>query len=161
MCDQGLEFMGAFADGLENHSIRPVWIDRDAPWQNGIVERRGGLFKEVYYKTRELRPPTDLEEVKILIHEVAWALQTMTNRSGYSPAQRVLGRQPSLNMDNLTDTPEYELSMTGDQAWHKAEEIRQAARKALMETDARDFNVQLGHDLEEPWPNISSKKVSL
>ena len=34
-------------------------------------------------------------------------------RSGYySPAQRVLGRQPSLNMDNLTDAAEYELSMT-------------------------------------------------
>ena len=136
--DQGLEFMGSFLDGVENHAIRPLWIDRDAPWQNGITERRGGLFKEVYYKTRELRHPTDIDEVKTLIHEVSWALQTMTNRSGYSPAQRVLGRQPSLNADGLTDTAEYEYSKTGDSAWAKAEEIRQAARRALMEVDSRE-----------------------
>ena len=46
--DQGLEFMGAFVEGMENHGVVPLWIDRDAPYQNGITERRGGLFKEVY-----------------------------------------------------------------------------------------------------------------
>ena len=136
--DQGLEFMGAFVEGLENHGIVPMWIDRDAPYQNGITERRGGLFKEVYYKSRELRPPTDIEEVKTLVHEVSWALQTMTNRSGYSPAQRVLGKQPSLNMDSLSNMSEYEVSITNDAAWAKAEELRQAARKALMMTDSKE-----------------------
>ena len=87
--DQGLEFQGDFVEGLESHGIQPILIDRDAPYQNGVAERRGGLFKEVYYRTRELLQPSDVAEVQNMIHEVAWALQTMTNRSGYSPAQRV------------------------------------------------------------------------
>ena len=136
--DQGLEFQADFTDGLENHGIQPILIDRDAPYQNGVTERRGGLFKEVYYKTRELRQPSDVHEVEDMIHEVSWALQTLTNRSGYSPAQRVFGRQPSLAMDSLSDTGQFEVSLTADAAWQRSEEIRQTARKALMEVDARE-----------------------
>ena len=136
--DQGLEFQGEFIEGIESHGIQPILIDRDAPYQNGVTERRGGLFKEVYYKTRELCQPTDVNEVKNMIHEVAWALQTMTNRSGYSPAQRVFGKQPSLAMDVLNDSGEYQFSHTADVAWKRAEEIRQAARKALVEIDGRE-----------------------
>ena len=134
--DQGLEFQGQFVEGLEDHGIQPILIDRDAPYQNGVTERRGGLFKEVYYKSRELRQPADVTEAEDLIHEVSWALQTMTNRSGYSPAQRVLGKQPMISMEVLNDSGQYE--MTQDGAWRRSEEMRQAARKALMEVDSRD-----------------------
>ena len=138
LMDQGLEFQGNFIEGLESHGIQPILIDRDAPYQNGITERRGGLFKEVYYKTRELRQPTDVNEVQNMVHEVSWALQTMTNRSGYSPAQRVFGKQPSLAMDHLSDAGQYEFPQTSDASWKKSEEIRQAARKAMMEVDAKE-----------------------
>ena len=136
--DQGLEFQGQFLDGLEDHGIQPILIDRDAPYQNGVTERRGGLFKEVYYKTRELLQPSDVSEVENMIHEVSWALQTMTNRSGYSPAQRVFGRQPTIAMEVINDTGQYELSHTQDAAWRRSEETRSAARKALMEVDSRE-----------------------
>ena len=108
--DQGLEFQGDFVDGLESHGVQPILIDRDAPFQNGVTERRGGLFKEVYYRTRELHQPTDVTEVQNVVHEVAWALQTLTNRSGYSPAQRVFGKQPSLAMEILNGSGEYTFS---------------------------------------------------
>ena len=104
--DQGLEFRGEFIEGLESHGIQPILIDRDAPYQNGTTERKGGLF-EVYYRTRELHQPADVNEVQNMIHEVAWALQTLTNRSGYSPAQRVFGKQPSLAMEIENDSGEY------------------------------------------------------
>eukprot|EP00435_Cladocopium_sp_Y103_P060316 s936_g22.t1 len=136
--DQGLEFQGEFIEGLESHGIQPILIDRDAPYQNGVTERRGGLFKEVYYRTRELHQPADVLEVQNMIHEVSWALQTMTNRSGYSPAQRVFGKQPSIAMDALTDSGEYTFPQTADGAWQRSEQIRQAARKALMEVDGRE-----------------------
>lgn len=137
--DQGLEFQGEFIEGLESQGKQPILIDRDrdAPFQNRVTERRGGLFKEVYYRTREeLHQPADVVEIQIMIHEVSWALQTMTNRSGYSPAQRVFGKQPSIAMDVLTDAREF--LQTADGAWQRSEEIRQAARKALMEVDGRE-----------------------
>ena len=136
--DQGLEFQGFFVEGLENLGIQPILIDRDAPYQNGVTERRGGLFKEVYYRTRELQQPSDVTEVQNMIHEVSWALQTMTNRSGYSPAQRVFGKQPTLAMELINDTGEYEFSQTADVAWKRSEEITLAARKALVELDGKE-----------------------
>ena len=135
---QGLEFQGEFIEGIENHGIQPILIDRDAPYQNGITERRGGLFKEVYYRTRELQQPQSISEVEDMIHEVSWALQTMTNRSGYSPAQRVFGRQPTIAMELINDAGQYEVPQTMDQAWRRSEEIRQAAKKALVEVDGRE-----------------------
>ena len=93
--DEGNEFVGkAFQDGLEQHGTRPIEINRQAPFELGTVERRGAMFKEAYYRSRELRQPVDFEETEMLIYEVSWAIQTLTNRSGYSPAQRVFGRQP-------------------------------------------------------------------
>ena len=111
MFDEGREFTGsAFQEGMERHGIIPLEVSRQAPFSNGIVERRGGLFKEVYYRTKELMPPKNLPELEALIFEVSWALQTLVNRSGFSPAQRVLGRQPTLALDTLADQREYHLS---------------------------------------------------
>lgn len=114
--DQGLGFQGNFIDGLESHGIQPSLIDRGAPFQNGVTERRGGLVKEVHYKTRGLHQHAGLQEVQDMVHEVSWALQTMTNCCGYLPAQRVLGKQPSLAMEILNDSGEYTFSNTNDEA---------------------------------------------
>eukprot|EP00439_Symbiodinium_sp_Y106_P086029 s529_g30.t2 len=137
--DQGTEFTGAaFQAGLERHCVQPLFIDQDAPFENGVTERRGGLFKNVYYRSRELAQPRDMDEVEALIYEVSWSLQTMCNRSGYSPAQRVLGKQPRVTMDMISDGQSYELSTTMDTAWRRAEELRTAARQALIEQDSKE-----------------------
>ena len=58
--------------------MRPVFIDRGAPFETGAAERRSGLFKEIYYKSRELLQPRTMHEAERLVHESAWALQAMT-----------------------------------------------------------------------------------
>ncbi|CAE7944666.1 unnamed protein product, partial [Symbiodinium necroappetens] len=89
MFDEGREFTAAtFQEGLERHGIIPLEVSRQVPFANGVVERRGGMFKEVYYRTKELVQPVSLEEVE-------------------------------------------------DAAWNRAHEIRAAARKALVELDAK------------------------
>ena len=93
----GTEFTGSdFHSGLERMCVQPIVCDQEAPWENGVRERRGDLFKKVYYKSREIAQPRDLDEVELLIFESAWALQTTINRSGFTPAQRVLGRRQAL-----------------------------------------------------------------
>eukprot|EP00439_Symbiodinium_sp_Y106_P072912 s510_g13.t1 len=61
--DQGNEFVVGqkFQDGLEHHGICPIEINRDAPYENGVTERRGGHIKDEYYRTRELRPSVKRE----------------------------------------------------------------------------------------------------
>ena len=137
--NQGAEFTGSdFQSGLEQQGIQPIFIDQDAPFENGVAERRGGLFKSVYYKSREIAQPRNLDEVECLIYEVSWALQTKVNRSGFSPAQRVLGRHPRVARDMLSDGRHYELSTSNDRAWQRAEQLRQSARQALLERDAKE-----------------------
>lgn len=140
LSDQGLEFQGAFVEGLEELGVQHVLIYRDSPHQNSITERRGGLFKEVYYKTKELRQPSDITEVQDMIHQVSWSLQTMVSRSGFSPAQRVFGKQPVAAMEFTNDHGIFDktLSPTADAAWDRANEMRQAARKALIEIDGKE-----------------------
>ena len=53
----------------------------------------------MYYRAREMVQPSNDFEVDALIHEVPWAKQTLTNRSGFSPAQRVLGKNPEVHLD--------------------------------------------------------------
>ena len=99
MYDMGTEFTGSdFQSGIERMCIQPIVCDHEAPWENGVCERRGDLFKKVYYKSREIAQPRDMDEVELLIFESAWALQI--NRSGFTPAQRVLGRQPRVALDS-------------------------------------------------------------
>ena len=80
-------------------------------------------------------PTEDPAKDETMIFEVSWSLQTFVNWSGFSPAQRVLGRQPTLSLDTLKDQREYHLSTTQDEAWNRSHAIRAAARKALMELD--------------------------
>ena len=139
MYDMGTEFTGSdFQSGIERMCIQPIVCDHEAPWENGVCERRGDLFKKVYYKSREIAQPRDMDEVELLIFESAWALQTTINRSGFTPAQRVLGRQPRVALDLTSDDRRYELLVTQDKAWNRASELRDAARKALMELDAKE-----------------------
>ena len=78
--DQGTEFTGGdFQSGLEKFSILPLITSQDARWENGVCERRGDLFKKIYYKSREVVQPSDLDEVELLVFESAWALQTTCN----------------------------------------------------------------------------------
>ena len=137
--DMGTEFTGSdFQTGIERMCIQPIVCDQEAPWENGVCERRGDLFKKVYYKSREIAQPRDMDEVELLVFESAWAPQTSINRSGFTPAQRVLGRQPRVALDLASDDKHYELSVTQDKAWTRAAELRDAARKALMELDAKN-----------------------
>ena len=125
--DMGTEFSGSdFQSGIERMCVQPIVCDQEAPWENGVCEKRGDLFKKVYYKSCEIAQPRDMDEVELLIFESAWALQTTINRSGFTPAQRVLGRQPRMALDLTSDDKHYELAA-------RATELRDAARKALME----------------------------
>ena len=91
----------------------------------------------MYYKTRPLVQPRTLEEVEILVFECSWALQTMSNRSGYSPAQRVFGRNPQLQLDLTGDGGTCDFAPTVDEAMERAAEMRKKAQQALVEHDAK------------------------
>ncbi|CAE8689974.1 unnamed protein product, partial [Polarella glacialis] len=136
--DQGTNFMSnTFQQKCEEQGILVEIINRHSQFENGKTERRGGLFKDIYYRSRELAQPQSEEEVEILILECSWALQTLTNRSGYSPSQRALGKNPVVPFE-LSDGKIYTLSHDEDQAFLRASELRRFAKQAFIEVDARE-----------------------
>ena len=43
--DMGSEFEGEFDEAMEAHGFRQYLTASEAPWQNGLVERNGGIWK--------------------------------------------------------------------------------------------------------------------
>ena len=137
MMDGGKEFVGEeFYYYVERLGILPKVTDRHSHEENAKTERRGALFKEVYYKTRELCPPQDDIEVKICIHTSSWATNVFYNRSGYSPCQRVLGKTPRSASGYMDDSyiEQMNLSNSTDIAWERSQEIMAASIHGLALT---------------------------
>ena len=104
IADQGAEFIaGAFSEFCDRNSILFTPIDVRAPWQNGRTERHGGIFKALYEKARYLRAPRNEAEINLLASECVSAKNRMSNRSGYSPLQRVFGVTHRLPGDLCSD----------------------------------------------------------
>ena len=98
LLDQGTEFDRASRFGILLHTI-----GARAPHQNGRCERHGGLFKAMVEKARWSNPPASPEDLKLLVREVEAAKNCLSDRSGYSPAQRMIGETPKPTGELLSD----------------------------------------------------------
>ena len=65
----------------------------ETPRQNSVVERHGALFKMAFEKACSLEAPTTVAEVNELIDFTFAELNRRVGRAGFSPGQRVFGRQ--------------------------------------------------------------------
>ena len=65
--DQGSEFKGDFAMGMESNHVFQHMIDSHAPWQNGRTEKLGGVLKAQYRLARDEVEPITEEENDLLI----------------------------------------------------------------------------------------------
>ena len=77
--------------------------DLETPWQNSVVERHGALFKMAFEKACSLEAPTTEAEVNDLIDFTFAELNRRVGRAGFSPSQRVFGRQLRLPSSLLKD----------------------------------------------------------
>ena len=101
-------------------------IDLEAPWQNAVVERHGALFKMAFEKACSLEAPTTEAEVDELID---LTVTELNRRSGFSPGQRVFGRQlrfpSSLLEDDFIDP--YTIVKDASHDMRRSEAMRMAA----------------------------------
>ena len=142
--DGGPEFRGDFAQSGEYDGILQVVVDSDAPWQNGKCERHGGLVKDLLAKgleTEVVFTPDDLED---LLAEIVSLKNRRGNRGGFTPYQLVIGRNPRVPHELLSDDAVDEVGMqelnrddadldSPAKAFRQSMRIRDHARM-LMET---------------------------
>ena len=136
--DGGPEFEAEFEHGLELDGTFGDKAAAYAPWQNGLTERKGGVWKVTFQKALLDANPRTKQEVQELVDNVNVAVNTMTRKDGYSPCQHVFGRE--LRVPGVIST-EYDPVINsglvqGESVFEKRMSYRHAARKAFLEADS-------------------------
>ena len=86
------EFEAELGEFMEAHGTRQYFTASEALWQNGLVERSGGIWKAAARKAIKDVGARGFVEMRRLASMVNWAKNARINSSGYSSAQWVIGR---------------------------------------------------------------------
>ena len=90
--DRGKEF---YNDKLQNTigglGVGLHYIDAQSPWQNSRTERAGGILKDKILATAQAVAATT-EEIPMVLSEVVTCRNRYMDRFGFSPMQRVFGK---------------------------------------------------------------------
>ena len=145
IADQGKEFVGShFKEFTSANSILLHIIDVRAPWQNGRTERHGDIYKKTFERACWLHFPSGPDALQRLAMECNAAKNRLSNRSGYSPLQRVFVIGHRLPADLTSDDvyapdPTHDLAAT-DTSFEESRQIREAAMKAHAEVSGSSTN---------------------
>ena len=138
--DEGREFRGGFGQLCASAGVVMFRAAARAPWQQGKVERHGGLLKEMLEKGRSQMPPATMEELRHMLYACECAKNRYSNRSGYSPTQRQIGQWPrmpsSLMSDEEVDPALQSQNSTAE--FEKLMGMRRVAQEAFMKVACQE-----------------------
>ena len=138
LVDLDSAFKGHFLQLMNERSVIVRCAAAQAHWQNGVAERHGGSWKEIFAKLVEDHAIMDYE-VEEAVAATSDAKNQLRNRSGYSPRQWVFGSSMR-NTGDLFDGPE-ELSslehITVDEKAARRHQIKMAARAAFFQCQSK------------------------
>ena len=161
--DQGTEFGDDFQHLCQSREILPVVTDLETPWQNSVVERHGALFKMVFEKACSLESPTTEAEVNELIDFMFAELNRRVGRVGFSPGQRVFGRQLRLPSSLLEDDfiDPYMIAQDATHEMRRCEAMRMAAAHGcVVAADRRAMSTASHSRQREPqWLLVAGEPV--
>ena len=108
--DMGGEFAGELGEFTEAHGMRQYFTASEAPWQNGLVEHSGGIWKAAARKAIKDVGARGFVGMRTLASMMNWAKKTRINSSGYSPAQWVIRQRYKLPWPLLDEKQSGELA---------------------------------------------------
>ncbi|CAE7263203.1 unnamed protein product [Symbiodinium microadriaticum] len=131
--DQGREFI---SHEVERYAIESnvylFFISVQAPWQNGLCERVGGMLKTVLAAATASQSLMGLEEMKTGLGEALLAYNMDVGDSGFSPMQAAVGRQPLPPGDALGNNRLGEIDSMDQPGFSRLVAVREAARMAML-----------------------------
>ena len=100
--DQGREFISwEMEEYASSQSILLHHIAVQAPWQNGVAERSGGILKTLLAAVVTSKAVIGKDDMELALAEAVSAYNGDINESGASPYQAAIGRQPRMIGDTL------------------------------------------------------------
>ena len=146
MYDRGTEFTSDFDDLLSRLATHSKIIPVEAHWKGGTTERHGGILRTIARKLVDHHNCYEDCDLRVVIQEATAAKNSFSRRSGFSPAQWVLGYDSALP-GSVLDRPQ-DLAVHGSlEAGNSENEqslfaqrmsMRETARKAWHELDNSD-----------------------
>eukprot|EP00435_Cladocopium_sp_Y103_P052715 s994_g16.t1 len=104
IADQGREFVSwEFEQLCAENSILLWHCAVQAPWQNGLCERGGGVIKAILNSIIKSQSVMGKDDMDLALQEAITAYNGDVNELGVSPAQAAMGRQPRIQGDVLGD----------------------------------------------------------
>ena len=144
--DLDTAFQDSFWELTSDHSISMRSAAGQAHWQNGIAERFGQSWKDVWRKVCKHQGVGDKD-----LHDAAGAVSearnSLRNRSGFSPRQWVFGTNGK-TMTSLEDDEDWSAlsAVTTDMKMARKHNLKMAARAAFFETqNVRSITKALSH----------------
>ena len=136
VADFGPEFVSAeFEAWCQSHSIYLCHAAVEAPWQNGIAERTGGLLKTIFHTVVKATSAVAKHDLQSALAESLDAYNRDVDETGFSPSQWVIGRQPRSQGDVLGGTFSSRLAEHGlmehEEGFARRIAMREVARVAM------------------------------
>ena len=135
--------MTHFSEALSAEGVYFQSAAKASPWQIGQVERHGDIWKSMLKRVVWSEQVSGRESMVHATSAINQAKNSLIRRSGFSPAQWVLGRQTRLPAD-LTDESEVtrlgalSLSLTPTSRFYQKSKLRFAAREAFVKVSCSD-----------------------
>ena len=133
MIDLGTEYKSSFRRQCERDGTEVVPSSLEAPYQRGLTERAGGVFKDILYKAMKDYDCQSEPEWRELVDITCMTRNRLLIRGGYSPIQRVIGYCQRLPGDLLSggedDHMAASLVKIGDGPAEQAMKMRQGQPK--------------------------------
>jgi hypothetical protein len=137
--DLGKEFRGCFEMMMDQDAIILDPGSLESPTQRSLTERAGKTYKEVFSRTTMDVACNNWDEWHETVDVVTATINRLTNKSGFSPMQRMLGYNPRIPGSNMSggfnDVSTASRYEAGDLQVQRSMRLRTAAAIAYHKAD--------------------------
>jgi transposase InsO family protein len=136
--DMGPEFTSMELESwASSHSTFLYHAAVEAPWQNGIAEKSGGILKVIMHRLIKEHSCISKADLRDALAAACDAYNVDCNETGFSPSQWAIGRNPrrqgSLLHASFTQRLAEHSLLDSDQSYVRRTAIRETARIALTQ----------------------------
>ena len=140
VADQGKESFGVFSELMRQLGTRFNFIALEAPWQNGMVERHGGVLGDIITVTVMETGAIGFNQMKDVAIHASMSKNRRPGRAGFSPRTCVFGTDERLVASGLShylEEPD-DAAITASSAspdYRRSMQMRKSSMKAVTELD--------------------------
>ena len=132
VCDQGREYISIELEEFASQNNMQLYrVAVQAPWQNGLCEKVGGLLKAILAACTSAQSLMGFEEMNLGLGEAVQSYNMDVGDTGFSPMQAATGRQPLLPGDALALGQLGVLDAMKDPSFARLQALRETAKMAM------------------------------